>query len=78
MSVPYGYQKPLYLTTKRDVFDYTGRIPRRFKAQFQSPRFVKCHPKFQGFSNVQHIADAVMLLSTVQLVYGNLEIEHHK
>ena len=37
-----GYQKPLYLTTKRDVFYYTRRVPQSLKAQFQSPRFVKC------------------------------------
>ena len=42
-----GYQKPLYLTTKRDVFYYTRRVPRSLKTQFQSPRFVKClHTKF--------------------------------
>ncbi|MDT2034051.1 MAG: hypothetical protein RMX61_08025 [Planktomarina sp.] len=37
-----GYQKPLYLTTKRDVFYYTRRVPRHLKAQFQSSRFLKC------------------------------------
>jgi len=37
-----GYQKLLYLTTKRDVFYYTRRVPQGLKAQFQSPRFVKC------------------------------------
>jgi len=37
-----GYQKPLYLTTKRDVFYYTRRVPQSLKSQFQSPRFVKC------------------------------------
>ena len=37
-----GYQKPLYLTTKRDVFYYTRRVPQSLKAEFQSPRFVKC------------------------------------
>ena len=37
-----GYQKPLYLTTKRDVFYYTRRVPQGLKVQFQSPRFVKC------------------------------------
>ena len=43
-----GYQKPLYLTTKRDVFYYTRRVPQSLKAQFQSPRFVKClHTKSQ-------------------------------
>ena len=43
-----GYQKPPYLTTKRDVFYYTRRVPQSLKAQFQSPRFVKClHTKSQ-------------------------------
>ena len=37
-----GYQKPLYLTTKRDVFYYTHRVPQSLKAQFQSQHFVKC------------------------------------
>ena len=30
------------------------------------------HPEVQEFSNVQRIADAVMMRPSVQLVYGNL------
>ena len=44
-----GYQKPLYLTAKRGVYYYTRRVPQSLKAQFQSPRFVKClHTKSQA------------------------------
>ena len=44
-----GYQKPLYLTVKRGVYYYTRRVPQSLKAQFQSPRFVKClHTKSQA------------------------------
>ena len=43
-----GYQKLTYLTTKRGVYYYTRRVPQNLKAQFQSPRFVKClHTKSQ-------------------------------
>ena len=37
-----GYQKPLYLTTKRGVYYYTRRVPQSLKTRFKSPRFVKC------------------------------------
>ena len=44
-----GYQKPLYLTAKRGVYYYTRRVPQSLKAQFQSPRFVKClHTKSEA------------------------------
>ena len=43
-----GYQKPLYLTTKRNVYYYTRRVPKNLQARFQSSRFVKClHTKSQ-------------------------------
>ena len=37
-----GYQKPLYLTTKRGVYYYTRRVPQSLQARFKSRRFVKC------------------------------------
>ena len=34
-----GYQKPLYLATKRNVYYYTRRVLQSLEAQFQSCHF---------------------------------------
>ena len=44
-----GYQKPLYLTTKRNVYYYTRRVPQNLQNRFQACRFVKClHTNSEG------------------------------
>ena len=44
-----GYQKPLYLTTKRKVYYYTRRVPQNLQNRFQACRFVKClHTNSEG------------------------------
>ena len=67
-----GYQKPLYLTTKRDVFYYTRRVPQSLKAQFQSPRFVKClHTK----SETKAAALSTELSSRLENIWDRMRLE---
>ena len=67
-----GYQKPLYLTTKRDVFYYTRRVPQSLKAQFQSPRFVKClHTK----SKDKAVRLSVELSSRLENIWDRMRLE---
>ena len=67
-----GYQKPLYLTTKRDVFYYTRRVPRTLKAQFQSPRFVRClHTK----SETKAAALSTELSSRLENIWDRMRLD---
>ena len=67
-----GYQKPLYLTTKRDVFYYTRRVPQSLKAQFQSPRFVKClHTK----SETKAATLSTELSSRLENIWDRMRLE---
>ena len=67
-----GYQKPLYLTSKRGVYYYTRRVPQSLKAQFQSPRFVKClHTK----SETKAAALATELSSRLENIWDRMRLE---
>ena len=67
-----GYQKPLYLTTKRDVFYYTRRVPRSLKAQFQSSRFVRClHTK----SETKAAALSTELSSRLENIWDRMRLD---
>jgi hypothetical protein len=67
-----GYQKPLYLTAKRGVYYYTRRVPQSLKAQFQSPRFVKClHTK----SETKAAALSTELSSRLENIWDRMRLE---
>jgi integrase len=67
-----GYQKPLYLTTKRGVYYYTRRVPQSLKAQFRSPRFVKClHTK----SLTKAAALSTELSSRLENIWDRMRLE---
>ena len=67
-----GYQKPLYLTAKRGVYYYTRRVPQSLKAQFQSPRFVKClHTK----SETKAAALSTELSSRLKNIWDRMRLE---
>ena len=67
-----GYQKPLYLTTKRGVYYYTRRVPQSLKAQFQSPRFVKClHTK----SETKAATLSTELSSRLENIWDRMRLE---
>ena len=67
-----GYQKPLYLTAKRGVYYYTRRVPRRLKAQFQSPCFVKClHTR----SGTRAAALSTELSSRLENIWDRMRLE---
>ena len=67
-----GYQKPLYLIAKRGVYYYTRRVPQSLKAQFQSPRFVKClHSK----SETKAAALSTELSSRLENIWDQMRLE---
>ena len=67
-----GYQKPLYLIAKRGVYYYTRRVPQSLKAQFQSPRFVKClHTK----SETKAAALSTELSSRLENIWDRMRLE---
>jgi len=67
-----GYQKPLYLTTKRNVYYYTRRVPKNLQARFQSSRFVKClHTK----SEIKASDLSIELSSRLENIWDRMRLE---
>ena len=67
-----GYQKPLYLTTKRNVYYYTRRVPKNLQARFQSSRFVKClHTK----SEIKASGLSIELSSRLENIWDRMRLE---
>ena len=67
-----GYQKPLYLRAKRGVYYYTRRVPQILKAQFQSPRFVKClHTK----SHAKAATLSTELFTRLENIWDRMRLE---